>query len=92
MRTKIKYTNEPMGRLRVIDDFLPGPDELVFKENNVKVTIALSKSSVDFFKTEARKHRIPYQAMIRRLVDLYASQHSKSLTTSSTRRTKAARW
>lgn len=91
MKTKIKYANEPMGRLRVIDDFLPGPDELVFKENNVKVTIALSKSSVDFFKTEARKHRIPYQAMIRRLVDLYASQHSKPLTTPSTRRAKAAR-
>ncbi|MBP9014083.1 MAG: hypothetical protein KBG22_10785 [Smithella sp.] len=91
MKTKIKYTNEPMGRLRVIDDFLPGPDELVFKEDNVKVTMALSKSSVDFFKSEARKHRIPYQAMIRRLVDLYAAQHAKPLTTPSTGRAKAAR-
>jgi len=91
MKSKIKYTDEPMGRLRVVDDFLPKPDELVFKEDNVKVTMALSKSSVDFFKTEARKHHTSYQAMIRRLVDLYASKHTKPLTTPSTGRAKAAR-
>ena len=91
MKRKVKYTDEPMGRLRVIDDFLPKPNELVFKEDNVKVTMALSKSSVAFFKTEAKKHRIPYQAMIRRLVDLYASQHTKPLTTPATGRAKAAR-
>jgi hypothetical protein len=91
MKRKVKYTDEPMGRLRVIDDFLPKPNELVFKEDNVKVTMALSKSSVAFFKTEAKKHRIPYQAMIRRLVDLYASQHTKPLSTPATGRAKAAR-
>lgn len=92
MKTKIKYTNEPMGRLRVVDDFLPKPDELVFKEDNVKITMALSKSSVDFFKTEAKKHHTSYQAMIRRLVDLYASRHTKlPLTIPSAGRAKAAR-
>ena len=92
MKTKIKYTNEPMGRLRVVDDFLPKPDELVFKEDNVKITMALSKSSVDFFKNEAKKHHTSYQAMIRRLVDLYASRHAKlPLTMPSTGRAKAAR-
>lgn len=92
MKTKIKYTNEPMGRLRVVDDFLPKPGELVFKEDNVKITMALSKSSVDFFKTEAKKHHTSYQAMIRRLVDLYASRHTKlSQTMPSTGRAKAAR-
>jgi len=91
MKSKIRYTDEPMGRLRIVKDFLPKPDELVFKEDNVKVTMALSKSSVDFFKTEARKHHTSYQAMIRRLVDLYVSQHSKPLTTPSAGRAKAAR-
>ena len=91
MKSKIKYTHEPMGRLRVIDDFLPKPDELVFKEDNVKVTMALSKSSVDFFKTEARKHHTSYQAMIRRLVDLYASQHTKPLTVPSSGRANRRR-
>lgn len=74
MKSKVKYTNESM-ELRVVDDFLPAPEELVFKEDNIKITMALSKSSVEFFKVEAKKHHTSYQAMIRRLVDLYASQH-----------------
>jgi predicted DNA binding CopG/RHH family protein len=48
------------------------------KEENVKVTIALRKSSVEFFKKEAQKHRISYQKMIRRVIDWYASQYQKS--------------
>ena len=91
MKSKVKYTDEPMGKLRVIDDFLPAPEELVFKEDNVKITMALSKSSVDFFKTEAKKHHTSYQAMIRRLVDLYASQHTKPLTMPSSGRGKRRR-
>jgi len=91
MKSKVKYTDEPMGKLRVVDDFLPAPEELVFKEDNVKITMALSKSSVDFFKAEARKHRTSYQAMIRRLVDLYASQHTRPLTVPSSGRAKRQR-
>jgi predicted DNA binding CopG/RHH family protein len=49
--------------------------DLVFKEDQVKVTIGLSKSSVDFFKKEARRHHTQYQKMIRRLLDLYVTQH-----------------
>jgi len=77
MKSKVKYTNEPMGKPRVVDDFLPAPEELVFKEDNVKITMALSKSSVEFFKAEAKKYHTSYQAMIRRLVDHYASRHAK---------------
>lgn len=43
MKSKIKYTEEPVGELRVIKDFLPPPDQLVLKEENVKVTISLKK-------------------------------------------------
>lgn len=74
MKAKIKYTDEPLGDLRVVEDFLPQPKDLVFKEENVKVTITLSKSSVDFFKREAKKHNTHYQKMIRRLLDLYATR------------------
>jgi predicted DNA binding CopG/RHH family protein len=59
----------------VIDDFLPSPEELPFKEDNVKVTIALSKTSVEFFKKEAEKHHTQYQKMIRRLIDFYVLRH-----------------
>jgi len=77
MKNKIKYTNEPMGQLKVIKDFLPSPDKLVLKEENVKVTIALNKSSIEFFKREAQRYHTSYQKMIRRLIDLYASQHKR---------------
>jgi hypothetical protein len=85
MNARIKYTNEPLGKLRVIPDFLPPPAQLVFRETGVKVTIALSKRSVEFFKNEARKHKTPYQPMIRQLLDAYAEHHSRPLTSRSNR-------
>ena len=78
MKSKTKYTKEPMGELRVIKDFLPPPDQLVLKEDNVKVTIALKKSSIEFFKKKATEHHTSYQKMIRRLIDRYASHYEKS--------------
>jgi predicted DNA binding CopG/RHH family protein len=75
-KKQIKYTDEPLEKLRVIDDFLPAPEDLVFKEENVKVTITLSKSSVNFFKKAAKKNHTQYQKMIRRLLDHYTAHHS----------------
>ena len=69
------YTDEPLGDVRIVDDFLPSPEDLVFKEDNVKVTLGLSRRSVEFFKREAKKHHTQYQKMIRRLLDLYAARH-----------------
>jgi len=77
MKTKIKYTDEPLGKLRIVDDFLPPPEDLLFKKENVKITITLSKDSVDFFKNEAKKHNTQYQKMIRRLLDLYVTHHKQ---------------
>jgi predicted DNA binding CopG/RHH family protein len=70
----VKYTAGEIGRVRIIEDFLPAPDDLVPREDNVKVTLALSRRSLDFFKREARKRRVPYQRMIRALVDTYAER------------------
>jgi predicted DNA binding CopG/RHH family protein len=74
MKKSIRYTDEPLGDLRVIKDFLPPPSELVYKEDTVKVTLGLSRRSVDFFKKEAKKHETQYQKMIRRLLDLYVTR------------------
>ena len=76
MKGKIKYTNEPIGKVKVVSDFLPSPEELVLKDETIKVTIALSKTSVDFFKNKAKKHKTQYQKMIRRLLDEYAAHQS----------------
>ena len=73
MKEKIKYTDEPIGKVKVISDFLPSPEELALKDETVKVTIALSKTSVDFFKNEAKKYNTQYQKMIRRLLDEYTA-------------------
>ena len=78
MKAKTRYTEEPMGELRVVKDFLPSPDQLVLKEDNVKVTISLKKASIDFFKEQAKKNRTSYQKMIREVVDRYASHFEKS--------------
>ena len=89
MSEKIRYTNEPLGDLEVVPDFLPHPEDLVFRDEGVKVTIALSKRSVEFFKNEAQKHRTQYQRMIRRLLDSYAEHHTKRSLTARSARTRA---
>jgi hypothetical protein len=87
MSKRIDYTNEPLGKLRVVPDFLPDPEELAFREEGVKITLALSKRSVDFFKREAARTGTQYQRMIRRLVDAYAQRYS---TARPAPRTKSA--
>lgn len=74
MTDKIVYTDGEIDEVRVINDFLPPPSELAFRDETVKVTIALSKRSIEFFKREAAKHDVPYQKMIRRLVDEYVGR------------------
>ncbi len=78
MSSRVTYSDEPMGELAVVKDFLPRPEQLVLKEEHVKITISLNKSSVDFFKRKAKEHHTSYQKMIRRLIDWYASQQQKS--------------
>jgi predicted DNA binding CopG/RHH family protein len=73
----VTYTEGEIGDVRVVKDFLPPPDQLVLREENVKVTLALSRRSVDFFKQQAKKRRVPYQRMIRALVDTYAERQSR---------------
>lgn len=74
MARKTRYTDEPM-ELEVIPDFLPPPEKLIRREETVKVTLILDKSSVEFFKRHARKNRVPYQRMIRRVLQVYATRH-----------------
>ncbi|MDJ0764165.1 MAG: CopG family transcriptional regulator [Myxococcota bacterium] len=73
---KKKYEEFPVGdNLRVVEDFLPSPSEIAFDEPKTKVTLSLTKSSVDFFKQQARLNGTKYQRMIRILLDNYVNQH-----------------
>lgn len=74
--TKQKTKDESIGKVKIIPDFLPSPDKLVLKNETVKVTLSLSKSSIDYFKKEAKKHHTQYQKMIRALLDKYVNCYS----------------
>ncbi len=68
----------PVGKLTRVRDFLPPPNRLVIKSETAKITLALKKSSVDFFKQQAKKSHTKYQRMIRELLDRYASHYSRA--------------
>ena len=71
----VKYTDEPIGEVNFVADFLPPPDQLVLKEETVKVTLALTKDRVDFFKKIAREKHTHYQTMIRALLEQYTEHY-----------------
>lgn len=74
-KRKIKYSNEPIGKVKIIADFLPSPSKLVLKEETVKITLSLTKDSLDFFKKEAELHHTAYQKLIRTLLACYATHY-----------------
>lgn len=73
-KNKVKYSNQKMGRVRVVDDFLPRPEQLALRDESVKVTLNLSRNSVEFFKKLAEEHHTGYQILIRNLVNIYANE------------------
>ena len=64
------------GRMQEIEDFLPSPEELAFKEEPemVKVTLTLHKETVKFFKDRAGYLDASYQRMIRNLLREYVKR------------------
>jgi predicted DNA binding CopG/RHH family protein len=75
MKKHRKYKEKAIGNIKIVEDFLPKPKDLVLKkEETQKITISLNRSSIDFFKSEAAKHHTTYQTMIRALVDKYTSR------------------
>jgi hypothetical protein len=87
MSKRIKYTNEPI-RAEVVPDFLLAPEQLVVNEEDVKITISLSRRSIDFFKAAAERNRTSYQRMIRRLLDTYAERYRGDVKPRRTRAPK----
>ena len=80
MKKRIRYENEPIGPVEIVPDFLPSPEELAHDDDGIKITLSLSRRSVDFFKAEAARRNSSYQRMIRRLVDAYAARHSAEIS------------
>ncbi|MCL2602429.1 MAG: BrnA antitoxin family protein [Treponema sp.] len=85
IKEKVIYSEAPeelaaaFKRARAITDFLPPPWELVPRESKVKVTIALSGRSVDFFKRCAAENNTGYQAMINEVLNRYVEKYEVSV-------------
>jgi predicted DNA binding CopG/RHH family protein len=83
MKKRTKYKSAPkrvgdaIKSAVVLDDILPPPSELAQKEKTQKVTINLSEKSLSFFKHEAKKNHVPYQQMIKELLDKYTDHFEK---------------
>ena len=78
MSKVIRYSDEPIGEIELVSDFLPSPKELALKNQNTKVTISLSSESVTYFKEAAKKHHMQYQKIIRQLLDEYVAHQKGS--------------
>jgi predicted DNA binding CopG/RHH family protein len=83
MKSKVSYSDAPddiqdaLLNAKEVVDFLPPPELLFVKEETKKITISLSKKSIDFFKNASQKNHIPYQQMIRKVLDNYTEHYVK---------------
>ena len=66
---------------REIKDFLPPPEQLILKEDTKKVTIVLSQKSIEFVKMKSKVTHVPYQQMIRKVLDNYTEAYSQKRDT-----------
>jgi len=68
--------NEPVGKLKVVKDFLPSPEDLFPADELAKITIALDQETIQFFKKKADKLGLKYQRMIREVLKSYAQRYN----------------
>ena len=78
MSKRIHYSDEQIGKIELTPDFLPSPEQLALKSEQIKITISLSSESVAFFKEAAEKHHMQYQKMIQQLLDEYVAQQKRA--------------
>jgi hypothetical protein len=85
------YTDEPMGELHVIPDFLPPPEELFPKREGIKVTLIVDRDSVDFFRNRAHQSGLKYQRMMREVLREYSHRYQQGPTRRSSGRPHTGR-
>jgi len=73
---KKKTKSEFPKKFRIIEDFLPPPEELLPKEELEKILIAIDKPVIDFFKKKAASSDQKYQRLIREVLQRYYLMHS----------------
>ncbi len=56
---------------------MPSPAEIAASLKTSKITLALDIEAITFFKEQAKKHGVPYQAMIRGVVRDYVTRSKR---------------
>jgi len=74
MKKRTIYTAEPLAMGEKVNDFLPPSSQLIKLETTVKIALEINQSSLAFFKEQAKHEHIPYQEMLKNLIDTYAKQ------------------
>jgi predicted DNA binding CopG/RHH family protein len=64
MTKRIKYTDEPMQTGNIIEDFLPRPDDLVFRKERV-LTLRLDEPTLDELKQVANSKGLGTSTLVR---------------------------
>ena len=60
MKSKaVKYSARAIGRVKVIEDFLPSPEAMAARGDNVKAKLGFSRSSAKYLKRAAKTRRVP---------------------------------
>lgn len=77
MKKRRRYTEGPesLKTAKVIEDIFPSPEDLLLEDETIRISINLTKSTVESFKRFANEHDTKYQRVIRRLLDEFAAQH-----------------
>lgn len=70
-----KRTDQPVGNLAVIADFLPRPELLLPERKQMKITLNLDADTIKFFKGMASKNKMKYQRMMREVLNIYARKY-----------------
>lgn len=73
-KTKRK-SDEPIGDLKRISDFLPPPEQLIAQEEKKKITLVLDESTIESFKSLASENGTKYQRMMREVLKGYAKKY-----------------
>ncbi|MBF0378415.1 MAG: BrnA antitoxin family protein [Desulfamplus sp.] len=72
MKKKIKYTDEPMDNVKVIEDFLPAPNELIFKDKSVLENqlgrITLDNDILEWFKSHSKDYQNQINSILRNYI------------------------
>ncbi|MEA2040219.1 MAG: CopG family antitoxin [Thermodesulfobacteriota bacterium] len=64
MTKKIKYRDEPMQTGKIVKDFLPRPEDLVFRKERV-LTLRLDEPTLDELKQVANRKGLGMSTLVR---------------------------